>query len=127
MKFLPPSHFAAVTPGRLAGAVLAGVLVLCGLGLAGMSRSDDLMLQQVVHWQDASHDWLLVADTESDEVVVYDATNGRPLRRLGSRDGLADVDGLVQQGTWLFVMGREQPNVQVLSLPQLQPQTLASR
>ena len=112
-------------PWLAASGMLAGlsVIVMNGFGLVRPPPGSGSLM----HWQDASHDWLLVADTESDEVVVYDATSGRPLRRLGSRDGLADVDGLVQQGAWLFVMGREQPNVQVLSLPQLQPQTLASR
>jgi hypothetical protein len=75
---------------------------------------------QLVHWQDASHDWLLVVDPATRELVVYDAIDGRPLERLGADDGLPEVQSIVQQGPWLFVLGRQHPKVRLLKLPQLQ-------
>lgn len=81
----------------------------------------------LVRWHDKRHDWLLVADQVSDEVVIYDATDGRPLRRLGSRQGLAGVQGLARRGVRVFVFGRGRRAVRVLKLPQLQPVDLAVR
>lgn len=82
--------------------------------------AEDSSIPPLVHWQDADHDWLLVVDAETRELVVYDANDGRPLERLGVDDGLPDVQSIVQQGPWLFVMGRKQSTVRLLKLPQLQ-------
>lgn len=76
-------------------------------------------IEQLVHWQDAEHDWLLVVDPDTSELVVYDADDGRPLERLGADDGLPDVQSIVQQGSWLFVIGTQHPKVRLLKLPQL--------
>jgi hypothetical protein len=74
---------------------------------------------QLVHWRDAGHDWLLVVDPQTRELVVYDANDGRPLQRLGADDGLPPVQSIVLQGSWLFVMGGQHPGVRPLKLPQL--------
>lgn len=111
-------------------AVLAGVFVLAAVALPQLTRGDAQVpggYNALVRWHEGRHDWLLVADRATREVVIYDATDGRPLHRLGRRQGLADVDALVQQGSWLFVLGNEHPRVRVLKLPQLQPVDLAAR
>jgi len=82
-------------------------------------------IQPLVHWQDADHDWLLVVDPATRELVVYDATDGRPLERLGANDGLPDVQSIVRQGSWLFVTGRQK--VRLLKLPELQAVAASSR
>ena len=73
----------------------------------------------LVHWQDAAHDWLLVVDPATRELVVYDAVDGRPLQRLGADDGLPEVQSIARQGSWLQVTGKQHPPVR-LRLPQLQ-------
>jgi hypothetical protein len=79
-----------------------------------------------VHWQDGRHDWLLVADRGSHELVVYDATTGAPLQRLGRDDGLGSVDTVAALGNRLLVQDAEgQPTL--LGLPSLHAVTLASR
>lgn len=75
---------------------------------------------KLVHWQDASHDWLLVVDPATHELVVYDANDGRPLDRLGTDDGLPAVQSIAQQGSWLFVTGRQHSHTRLLKLPGLQ-------
>ena len=75
--------------------------------------------QQLVHWQDAGHDWLLVVDPTTGELVVYDAVDGRPLERLGADDGLPQVRSIARQGSWLLVTGRQQSRVHRLKLPEL--------
>jgi hypothetical protein len=132
MESLFPSLRSAAFPliGRLALAGLAGLAAMSVLlhvpspvpGSPASARPNAL-----VRWHDARHDWLLVADQASDEVVIYDATDGRPLRRLGRRQGLAGVEGLVRRGPWVFVFGRGRRDVRVLKLPQLQPVDLAAR
>ncbi|HZX71117.1 MAG TPA: hypothetical protein VFE77_09890 [Rhodanobacter sp.] len=82
---------------------------------------------QLVHWQDAGHDWLLVVDPLTRELVVYDAHDGRPLRRLGADEGLPPLRAIVQRGSWLFVMGMQQPRVRRLKLPELQAVALRER
>jgi hypothetical protein len=84
-------------------------------------------IQRLVHWQDADHDWLLVVDPATRELVVYDATDGRPLERLGADDGLPDVQSIAQQGSWLFVTGRQQPKVRLLKLPELRAVAASGR
>lgn len=84
-------------------------------------------IQQLVHWQDANHDWLLVVDPVTRELVVYDAADGRPLKRLGADDGLPDVQSIAQQGSWLFVTGRQSPKVRLLKLPELRAVAVGDR
>ncbi|GAA0889369.1 hypothetical protein GCM10009121_22500 [Rhodanobacter soli] len=84
-------------------------------------------IQPLVHWQDADHDWLLVVDPVTRELVVYDATDGRPLERLGADDGLPDVQSIAQQGSWLFVTGRQYPKVRLLKLPELRAVAVGDR
>ncbi|MHB1058901.1 MAG: hypothetical protein ACYC0F_13570 [Rhodanobacter sp.] len=105
-----------------------GIVLLAGLSLvllwpwlsAPGAATEESPTGQLVHWQDAGHDWLLVVDPATRELVVYDASDGRPLERLGADDGLPDVRSIVQQGPWLFVMGGQHPKVRLLKLPQLQ-------
>jgi hypothetical protein len=59
--------------------------------------------------------------------VVYDATDGRPLERLGADDGLPDVQSIAQQGSWLFVTGRQHPKLRLLKLPELQAVAASGR
>jgi hypothetical protein len=84
-------------------------------------------VNQLVHWRDAAHDWLLVIDPATRELVVYDANDGRPLRRLGAADGLPPVRRIAQLGPWLFVTGGPHSGGKLLRLPQLQPVTMAGR
>lgn len=81
----------------------------------------------VVHWKDAEHDWLLVVDQATHELVVYDANDGRPLRRLGAASGAGTIDSIVGEGNWLIATSQQHPRLQVLSLPGLQPATFAAR
>ena len=79
----------------------------------------------LVRWHDADRDWLLVVDRPTGELVVYDATDGRPLYRFGSRQGLAKVQGLVREGPWLFVLGDVRHPL--WRLPELRPVEFAGR
>jgi hypothetical protein len=101
-----------------------GVLALLILSLwqsptAG-THSADARVQPLVHFQDASHDWLMVVDPATHELVVYDAKDGRPLQRLGADDGLSDVTSISRKGSMLFVTDSRQDTVRVLKLPQFQ-------
>lgn len=84
-------------------------------------------VQPLVHWQDAQHDWLLVVDPETGELVVYDAADGRPLQRLGADDGLPEVQSIARQGSWLRVTGRQHSRVRLLKLPELQAVAVSRR
>lgn len=72
----------------------------------------------LVHWRDRSHDWLVVADGPADQVVVYSAVDGHPVRRLKVARGLQDVDALAQRDGQLFVVDNE-GELDELRLPQL--------
>lgn len=116
-----PGHFLHRLRGP--GLILLAVLSL-GLSwswlpaAAGSDEADPV--GQLVHWRDAGHDWLLVVDPETRELVVYDANDGRPLERLGADDGLPDVHSIVRQGSLLLVADRHYSDVRLLRLPQLQ-------
>jgi hypothetical protein len=100
--------------------MLAGLLaiVLNGFDLGhSLPGSGSLM-----RWQDASHDWLLVADDQANELTVYDATDGRPLQRLGP-SAVGDVAVLAQRDGHLFVIDDDGTRNE-LKLPQLK--TVAS-
>ena len=77
-------------------------------------------INQFVHWQDADHDWLLVVDPETRELVVYDAVDGRPLDRLGADDGLPQVQSIALHGPRLTVTGPRPAAARLLRLPTLQ-------
>lgn len=81
----------------------------------------------LVHWKDAGHDWLLVVDPATHELVVYDANDGRPLHRLGVANGAGAIDSIVGEGNWLIATSRHDPRPQILSLPDLRPVALAAR
>lgn len=79
--------------------------------------------KQLLRWTGEGHDWLVVGDREQDEIVVYDATDGRPLRTLGRADGLGDVESIALRGRWLVVLGKDAPRV--VRLPRLKAEPLA--
>ena len=106
-------------PGLILLAVLSLGLSWSWLSVpAGADQADPV--GQLVHFRDAAHDWLLVVDPETRELVVYDASNGRPLERLGADDGLPEVDSIAQSGSLLLVADRQHAEVRLLKLPQLQ-------
>ncbi|CAM5536843.1 putative protein OS=Rhodanobacter lindaniclasticus OX=75310 GN=B1991_06805 PE=4 SV=1 [Rhodanobacter lindaniclasticus] len=107
-------------PGIALLVVLAALLAWSCLGASG-ETTELPAANQLAHWRDAGHDWLLVVDPQTRELVVYDASDGRPLRRLGAGDGVPPVQSVVLQGSWLFVMGVRHPRVRLLKLPRLQP------
>ncbi|WP_431633879.1 hypothetical protein ACQVBX_09630 [Dyella sp. KULCS107] len=129
-----PATLDALPPARprRRHVVAAGIL-LAGIGallLAGRDRdpvaTPPLAVNALVHWQDDSHDWLLVADRTAHELVVYDAATGEPLQRLGHDDGLGSVDTIAALGDHLLVQNTKgRPTL--LSLPSLRAQALASR
>jgi hypothetical protein len=103
-------------PWLPAAGMLAGllVIVLNGFGVAHpLPGSGSLM-----RWHDASHYWLLVADDQANQLTVYDATDGRPLQRLGPST-VGDVAVLAQRDGHLFVIDDDGTRNE-LKLPQLQ-------
>lgn len=124
----------AWSPGRLPRGlpviVLLAVLSACLLWPwwpAADRAAEPPSTQQLVHWQDAGHDWLLVVDPATRELVVYDAIDGRPLERLGTDDGLPEVQSIARQGSWLLVMGDQQSKLRRLKLPELQAVAVSGR
>lgn len=111
----------------------AGIVVLCVLGLSlwfsptASPSAASVEIQPLVHFRDANHDWLMVVDQATHELVVYDANDGRPLHRLGADEGLSGVTSIARQGAWLFVNSNRHPSVRVLKLPEFQPVALNSR
>lgn len=95
--------------------VMGGVGLLRSPRLASMPSPGSSML---VHWQDASHDWLLVGDGEGDQLSVYSAIDGRLLKRVTVRHGLNNANALAQRDGRLFVVG-DDGQLGELSLPQL--------
>jgi hypothetical protein len=110
-----------------------GLLVLLLLALSvvfapsAVRPASAAEIQPLVHFRDASHDWLLVVDAATGEVVVYDAASGRPLQRLGANHGLSGVTSITQEGSRLLVTSDRQPAVHVLKLPEFQPVALIER
>lgn len=116
-------------PGGFFGGVrTAGVIlfVLSSLGLwwswppATDVATGVVPASQLVRWQDASHDWLLVVDPSTRELVVYDARDGRPLDRFGTDDGMPRVKSIALRGPWLYVTGQSHARTRLLRLPELQ-------
>lgn len=97
------------------------VLVLGGVGLVRSPRLASAASpgsSMLVHWQDASHDWLLVGDGQGDQLKVYSAVDGRLLKRVVVRHGLSDANALAQRDGRLFLVGND-GRLGELSLPQL--------
>ena len=88
-------------------------IVLGGFGLAHPPPGSG----QLMRWHDAGHDWLLVADDGANQLTVYDATDGRPLRRLGP-GAVGDVATLAQRDGRLYVVDDNGARNE-LRLPQL--------
>jgi hypothetical protein len=107
-------------PWLPAAGMLAGLLaiVLNGFGLVRPSAGSGSLM----HWHDASHDWLLVADDQANQLTVYDASSGRPVRRFGAED-VGDVAALMRRDGRLFVVDDDGTRNE-LRLPQLK--TVAS-
>jgi hypothetical protein len=121
-----PSRFWRIAPWLGSEVLAAGVLQILWPPVAGRDAvSTAISIAPLVHWRDAGHDWLLVVDQASGELVVYDANDGRPLRRLGAANGVAPIRTITRQGDWLVTTGEGRPGLQILSLPGLQPVTLA--
>jgi hypothetical protein len=111
------------------GLWLMGVLLALGLSQAPLpeNKPANAQVQPLVRFQDASHNWLMVVDPATHELVVYDANNGRPLHRLGADDGLAEVTAISRKDSLLYVTGNPDEAMQVLRLPQLQTVALNER
>ena len=106
----------------------AVALVALVLGGFGLQRSPRIstgarpVFNSLAHWRGAGHDWLLVVDGKADEVVVYNAADGRPLHRMRISKGLPEAGGLVQRDGDLFVVGDDGS----LDKLKLSPQWVAS-
>ena len=102
-------------PWLAVAGMLAGlfVIVLNGFGLVRPPPGSGSLMR----WQDASHDWLLVADDQANQLTIYDATDGRPLHRLGNAV-VGDVATLAQRDGHLFVIDDDGTRNE-LKLPQL--------
>ena len=68
-----------------------------------------------------------MADPRAHELVVYDATTGEPLKRLGADDGFGEIDAVAPFGDRLLVRTRNAERPTLLHLPDLQPVALAAR
>lgn len=103
-------------PSWLAAAGMLAVLlaiVLNGFGVARLSPGSGSLMR----WHDASHDWLLVVDDAGNQLVVYDADNGRLLRRLDAAS-VGDVAALARRDGRLYVID-DNGTRRELALPQL--------
>ena len=96
-------------------------IVLNGFGPARSPRVTvpvEPAFESLVHWRDAGHDWLLVAGGKPVLLTIYDAADGRPLRRLALAHGFNDVRALAQHDGRLFVLD-DDGRLGELTLPQL--------
>lgn len=115
---------------RLFGIALCAVSASCLLWSwqpAARKVTSGTSANQLVHWRDADHDWLLVVDPATRELVVYDAVDGRPLDRLGADDGLPDVQSIAPQGRGLLVAGAQPRTARRLELPELRAVAIDGR
>lgn len=131
MATIPAPHVWHLRLPRWPGVVALGALAALAwaLSVGGYRRADDgrvSAVNPVVHWQDSRHDWLLVADRSTHELVVYDAASGAPLERLGDDDGLGQVDSIARFGDRLLVRDI-QGDTRLLALPGLHAATIAAR
>ncbi|HWX66967.1 MAG TPA: hypothetical protein VNZ27_11145 [Rhodanobacter sp.] len=112
--------------GQLATWLAFAVLAACTLHLCWPSAAagDDtgeaatVSASSLVHWKDAKHDWLLVVDDQANQLVVYDAVDGRPVQRLNAKV-VGNVATLAQRDGRLFVIDVDGTRKE-LQLPQLQ-------
>ena len=117
-----PSRYGRLVPWLGFALLAAGVLQLLWPPVAGNDNTASATpIAPLVHWSDADHDWLLVVDQASGELVVYDANDGRPLRRLGAANGVGPIETITREGNWLVTTSERRPGLQILSLPGLQP------
>lgn len=115
---ISPSRCWRLVPWFGFALLAAGVLQLLWPPITGDNTTS---VAPLVHWSDADHDWLLVVDQASGELLVYDANDGRPLRRLGAANGVAPIETITREGDWLVTTSERRPGLQILSLPGLQP------
>ena len=103
-------------PWLPAAGMLAALLliVLNGFGLARPQPGSGSLM----HWHDASHDWLLVADDAANRLTIYDATDGRRVQQLDATS-VGDVAVLTQRDGHMFVV-EDDGTQNELKLPQLQ-------
>jgi hypothetical protein len=107
---------------------LAGIGIVVSMGQGGASGDAASAENPLIHWRDAGHDWLVVLERDAGEVAVYDAADGRPLRRLGAAQGVAGAERMVREGPWLVLLGREGGDVRWINLAQqVQAGALAAR
>lgn len=96
-----------------------GILVaLLAMVAGGFVAHRPVPAGPLLRWQDASHDWLLAADDQANQLIVYDASNGRPLRRLEVGE-VGDIAALAQQDGKTFLIADDGSRNE-LRLPQLQ-------
>jgi len=108
----------------LASALLAALVavVMSGFGLnraVPLAGKISATSSTLVHWHDASHDWLLVGDGQNDQLSIYNAADGSLVRRVAVRHGLNEANALAQRDGRLFVVG-DDGKLGELKLPQLQ-------
>lgn len=131
MATILAQHALHVRQPRWSGVLALGAMAVLAwtLSVSDHRRVDEVRaptVNPVVHWQDSRHDWLLVADRGTHELVVYDAVSGAPLERLGDDDGLGQVDSIARFGDRLLVRDL-QGDTRQLALPGLHATTLARR
>jgi hypothetical protein len=105
---------------RIAAWIALGIIAFSGLmlGLPGELPADPAAVapvNEVAHWTDAAHDWLIVADHQAGQLAVYDAADGHPLTTLA----MARVDAIAEHEGRLYARAGDE--VRVLSLPSLTP------
>jgi hypothetical protein len=117
------THFRA--PPWLPVSAMLSALLLIVLNGFGLARSPRILSPAVpaftplARWHDAGRDWLLVADGKTDQLVVYNAADGRPLHRLALEHRLSNTHTLKQRDGDLMVMGEDGTSGE-LGLPQRQ-------
>jgi hypothetical protein len=97
---------------------LGMLLVLLAIVIGGFAEHRPVPAGSLLRWHDGSHDWLLAANDQANQLIVYDAGNGRPLRRLEVGE-VGDIAALAQQGGRTFVI-TDDGSRNELRLPQLQ-------
>lgn len=100
-------------------AVTLVALVLGSFGLPRLPRiraASPPLFNALVHRHGAGHDWLVVVDGKADELVVYNAVDGRPLQRMRISKGIPESGGLVQRDGDLFIVA-DDGSFEKLKLP----------
>jgi len=88
-------------------AVAMVAIVLGGFGLQRsprISAGTEPVFNSLARWRHGGHDWLVVADGKANELVVYNAADGRPLQRVRIKQKFQDFNTLVQRDGHLFVV-----------------------